>query len=713
MNRFIAAGAMVMVLTSFFLTGCNQTNQPEPVLESPASSSQDIVQTARDVPKTTTEMFQKWEDFGIVGDQDESQIITNAQLAAILNRIIEYRGEYTRYFEDLRDTDWYYDDLMSMAALCLMEGSGGLALPEAEVSRETAITVIANAFLYDIPMTGTTGFADNDKLSSWARGACFAMEERGYLTTFGAILEPEKAITKGELLQILDAMVNDIVDKPMTLSGSYPQGLIIACDGVTIENAEITGNVYVKTGVTGLEIKDTEISGGLVLGLYDQGEKTVALNQVSVGAIVINEPCNLSIGGQVESIYGQEMANIFLDNTSVIGTLYAQKSQSVTGRGMLSFAVIGPDAGNTSFEVLPAGYIDVPNGTYAGDNPYGFITIGQNTYCVDINNSLMFGFVVTGTDEYYFAEDGTMATGLRAIGEKTYYFGDDGILQRGWVIQDGLTYYFDAGGVMTTGIAKIGNNSYYFDESGVLETGLFETGGKLYLAGSDGALALGLVTIGEKTYLADESGMLLTGYQELGGITYYFDPETGAMLRDTEIDGEVIGEDGAVQNGPISTGSAALDAELDSILSEITDSSMTLDDKMYAAYKWVGNNIRYRTTPIDTSNGYTQALLIEQINNTLETRRGACEHYAMLVAALFGRLGVETMLIDGQRYSTETGAWGEHTWTLAKVDGKWYHFDTLYESLHTLVPRSCYMKMDAEMESHHTWNRDLYPACEG
>ena len=48
-------------------------------------------------------------------------------------------------------------------------------------------------------------------------------------------------------------------------------------------------------------------------------------------------------------------------------------------------------------------------------------------------------------------------------------------------------------------------------------------------------------------YYFDENGMMLTGWQEIGGLKYYLEPESGAMLHDTIVDGITLGPDGDAQ----------------------------------------------------------------------------------------------------------------------------------------------------------------------
>lgn len=219
---------------------------------------------------------------------------------------------------------------------------------------------------------------------------------------------------------------------------------------------------------------------------------------------------------------------------------------------------------------------------------------------------------------------------------------------------------------------------------------------------------------GDTYYIAD--GKLSTGITKIGENNYYFD-KTGVLLKNQtaqeDLTQYVLDENGAISKVKYSSGDDELDEELDEIIASETDDTMGLEDKMFAVYKWTYTNIKYRATPIDLSNGFTTELVAEHAQNTLDTRRGACEHFAIITALLFNRLGVETILIQGQRYSTYYGTWDDHSWVLAKLDGKYWHFDGLYEYQHIGVPKSCFKKTDEEMSSHHKWDTSEYPACEG
>jgi transglutaminase/protease-like cytokinesis protein 3 len=101
----------------------------------------------------------------------------------------------------------------------------------------------------------------------------------------------------------------------------------------------------------------------------------------------------------------------------------------------------------------------------------------------------------------------------------------------------------------------------------------------------------------------------------------------------------------------------------------------------------------------------------------LQTWRGSCEHFAAVYYVFAQRLGLSVHLMDGpaffgvgSQYAQDGDeGWGAHAWILARIDGRYYHFDPLYD---TYLSRNhdFFMKTDRDFENNHRWDRDAYPA---
>lgn len=88
---------------------------------------------------------------------------------------------------------------------------------------------------------------------------------------------------------------------------------------------------------------------------------------------------------------------------------------------------------------------------------------------------------------------------------------------------------------------------------------------------------------------------------------------------------------------------------------------------------------------------------------------GMCEDYAAALTMLLRGLGLEAVYVPGLTYSLE-GHLVDHAWTVAKIDGVWYHLDCQLEdniSRHNTIRYRYFMKSDATMASSHRWGQNL------
>lgn len=161
------------------------------------------------------------------------------------------------------------------------------------------------------------------------------------------------------------------------------------------------------------------------------------------------------------------------------------------------------------------------------------------------------------------------------------------------------------------------------------------------------------------------------------------------------------------------TGVQSLDDKIKKVIDSVTDSSDSKLEQMEAVYQWVSENFRYKAITVDLSKGYTDDLINELAEAFLNTRKGACEHYAAIVYVLFRRLDASyaPIMVTGDRLDSKNGTWGEHAWVIMALDGVYYHFDGLYGRNHMGDTMKTFQKADADLESTHRWDHDAYPVC--
>jgi len=147
------------------------------------------------------------------------------------------------------------------------------------------------------------------------------------------------------------------------------------------------------------------------------------------------------------------------------------------------------------------------------------------------------------------------------------------------------------------------------------------------------------------------------------------------------------------------------------IIRKTTNPAMTDIEKIKATYKWLYPNFKYRTASVDLSNGFTKELETELASYYFKYHKGSCEHYAAAQKAMINQLGYECAFVTGERYSSLSRRWGEHTWLIVKVGESWYHVDGLFGGLFYNVIETTFMVPDSALEKTHRWDRGRYPVC--
>lgn len=128
---------------------------------------------------------------------------------------------------------------------------------------------------------------------------------------------------------------------------------------------------------------------------------------------------------------------------------------------------------------------------------------------------------------------------------------------------------------------------------------------------------------------------------------------------------------------------------IDELLEEITTPEMTPIEKLWEAYNWINENIRYISTS-DKSNYVVGAY------DGLVNRAGDCYNYYALVRIVAERLGFE------HREVVRDHPTSEHYWNLVNYEGEWYHIDA---SRFITGNALMFMINDKEAEA---WDRTYY-----
>lgn len=144
-------------------------------------------------------------------------------------------------------------------------------------------------------------------------------------------------------------------------------------------------------------------------------------------------------------------------------------------------------------------------------------------------------------------------------------------------------------------------------------------------------------------------------------------------------------------------------AMADVILEQILSDGMTDREKAEAIFNWVDWNIYYT--------GHTEKISwIQGAYDGFNDRQGDCYTIACAAKALYTRAGLENVMIH--RYPVVRS---QHYWNLVKIEGKWYHFDSLTreDGARFFMWTSAQLEeYDRVVPGYHSYDHTLYPESE-
>ena len=209
----------------------------------------------------------RWSDRGVIqghdGDFEPNSPITRADMAVIIDRVMDYQTKAENNFADL-GTAYYTDPILRVAQAGVMQGDGKNVRPKDTITREEAVSMLARAL--SVTAGGSsTNFADNSRISSWAMANVAAFAENGYIAgRSGNRFEPKANITRAEVVKLLDNMISDYITESGTATPKGTGIVIVKASGVTLNKAKLSSTVVLGGKAGEVKATDCEITGKVV-----------------------------------------------------------------------------------------------------------------------------------------------------------------------------------------------------------------------------------------------------------------------------------------------------------------------------------------------------------------------------------------------------------------------------------------------------------------
>lgn len=213
------------------------------------------------------DIIDKWSNYGVLQGSDEGfapdEPIIRGDMAVIIDRLMDYQSKADNTFSDLGQA-YYTDAVLRAAQAGVMEGSDGKVRPEEYITREEAVCMLARAMSV-AGGNGSSGFADDASISSWAKSNVISFAQKGYINGQpGNLFAPQDNITRAEVIQVLDNMISDYITEAGTVTEVGNGIVIVKAAGVTLDGVQIQDNLVLGGLADTVIAKNCDLSGKTV-----------------------------------------------------------------------------------------------------------------------------------------------------------------------------------------------------------------------------------------------------------------------------------------------------------------------------------------------------------------------------------------------------------------------------------------------------------------
>ena len=249
---------------------------------------------------------------------DPNGDMTRAEMAAIINRSFGcyVKADISKY-KDVSKDKWYFEDVAMAVQMGTYNGRSASAMaPDAPISRQEAMTVVARALELDYDSYSKaelTQFSDAGKVSNWAMPYVRAMVGADYIHGRGKILAPLDNITRAEFAQIFHNIIGTYIVSKGTYDKDIKGSVLIRTDEVTLQNMTVDGDLIIGCGAADgkITLDNVTVKGRLLV--WGGGTKAVYCNAgTNMPAVVVAR-----VDDAVKVIYDRDSTLAVIDTIKV------------------------------------------------------------------------------------------------------------------------------------------------------------------------------------------------------------------------------------------------------------------------------------------------------------------------------------------------------------------------------------------------------------
>ena len=244
--------------------------------------------------------------------------MTRAEMAAIINRSFGcYAKADISKYKDVSKDKWYFEDVAMAVQMGTYNGRSNTAMaPDAPITRQEAMTVVARALELDYDAyakTDLSAFSDRSEISNWALPYVRAMVGADYIHGRGKVLAPLDNITRAEFAQIFYNIIGTYIVSKGTYDKDIKGSVLIRTDDVELKNLTVDGDLIIGCGAADgkITLDNVTIKGRLLV--WGGGTKAVYCNAgTNMPAVVVAR-----VDDAVKVIYDRDSTLAVIDTIKV------------------------------------------------------------------------------------------------------------------------------------------------------------------------------------------------------------------------------------------------------------------------------------------------------------------------------------------------------------------------------------------------------------
>ncbi len=249
---------------------------------------------------------------------DPNGDMTRAEMAAIINRSFGcyVKADISKY-KDVSKSKWYFDDIAMSVQMGTYNGRSSSSMaPDAPISRQEAMTVVARALELDYDAyakTDLSKFADEKNISSWALPYVRAMVGADYIHGRTKGLEPLDNITRAEFAQIFHNIIGTYIVSKGTYDKDIKGSVLIRTDDVELKNLTVDGDLIIGCGAADgkITLDNVNVKGRLLV--WGGGVAAIYCNNgTNMPAVVVAR-----VDDAVKVIYDRDSTLAVIDTIKV------------------------------------------------------------------------------------------------------------------------------------------------------------------------------------------------------------------------------------------------------------------------------------------------------------------------------------------------------------------------------------------------------------